>query len=392
MPENSTQGCPVTNDIAFVWAQLAPYHVDRCEAVAKAHAGDVIVYGIQIASTSQEYAWSEARPSNYFRMVTLCAGVSREDAGALRRLWALIRNLPKYKCRHVFLCNYNEPETLLVAALLRAMGRRVYLMCDSKFDDRPRYLWREALKSLWLLPYNGFLASGKRAAAYLRFLGVRTRMIALGYDTVSVERIRTLARSAPAPGGVSYQDREFVVVARLLAKKNIGAVLAAYERYRQRTTSVPRSLIICGAGPLEASLRHDVESRNLTGVQFTGFLQDADIARVLARGLALLLCSVEEQWGLVVNEALAMGVPLLVSDNVGARDTLVRVGINGYVIEPDNVDGLARLMNRLATDHAEWKTLAQGAMDIAEQGDVARFVEGIAALTGIQPAMTAKHI
>jgi glycosyltransferase involved in cell wall biosynthesis len=83
-----------------------------------------------------------------------------------------------------------------------------------------------------------------------------------------------------------------------------------------------------------------------------------------------------------------MGVPVLVADNVGARDLLVRTAVDGYVFEPDNAEGLAQLMCRLSTDEDEWRRLAEGALAAAPAGDVARFVEGVSALTGIGTAPT----
>ncbi|HEY4443168.1 MAG TPA: glycosyltransferase, partial [Steroidobacteraceae bacterium] len=102
--------------------------------------------------------------------------------------------------------------------------------------------------------------------------------------------------------------------------------------------------------------------------------------------LALILPSIEEQWGLVVNEALAMGVPILCSDNVGARDSLVRTSVNGYVFESDNAEGLAQLMTRMATDEHEWRRLAVAAGEFAYKGDVCQFVSAVAnALGDAQP-------
>jgi glycosyltransferase involved in cell wall biosynthesis len=77
-----------------------------------------------------------------------------------------------------------------------------------------------------------------------------------------------------------------------------------------------------------------------------------------------------------------MGVPILCSDKVGARDSLVRTGVNGYVFEPDNADGLAYLMHRLSTDEDEWRRFAEASCRIAAKGDVNRFAEGVARAIG----------
>jgi glycosyltransferase involved in cell wall biosynthesis len=122
--------------------------------------------------------------------------------------------------------------------------------------------------------------------------------------------------------------------------------------------------------------------RELAGVEFRSWLGAEAVAKALATSLALILPSVEEQWGLVVNEALAMGVPILCSDNVGARDSLVRTAVNGYVFESDNSEGLAHLMTRVATDEQEWRRMAEAAAEFSYKGDTCQFVSGVAKVLG----------
>ena len=230
------------------------------------------------------------------------------------------------------------------------------------------------------LPYHGAMVGGRRTVEYLRFLGFRRRKVVEGYDTVDIARIRDLAASPPAPDGTSFSDRHFTVVARLVPKKNISLAISAYALYRVQAGGGVRPLVIVGYGPLEDTLRDEAEQTE--GVRFEGFLQSDGVAGVLASSLAFILPSTEEQWGQVVNEALAMGVPVLCSDNVGARDSLIRTAVNGYVFEPDNAQGLAQLMLRIGADEDEWRRLAEACHDFAEAGDVSRFADATLALLG----------
>jgi glycosyltransferase involved in cell wall biosynthesis len=160
-------------------------------------------------------------------------------------------------------------------------------------------------------------------------------------------------------------------------KKNLFLAIEAYEHYRQEAGAAARALHLCGTGELEEELKADVAKRGLSGVHFRGFLDAAGVAKELGSTLALILPSIEEQWGLVVNEALAMGVPVLCSDNVGARDSLVRSAVNGYVFEPDNAQGLACLMTRLATDELEWRRMAEAATVFSHKGDACQFASAV---------------
>jgi L-malate glycosyltransferase len=126
-------------------------------------------------------------------------------------------------------------------------------------------------------------------------------------------------------------------------------------------------------------------------VVFTGFIQTAQVARKLATTLALLLPSVEEQFGNVVIEAQALHLPVILSENCGARDVLIRSGVNGFVIEPDNAAGLAFFMQLLSDDEDLWRRMCQAAGSRIWQGDVKEFVSAVASqiATDASPAALA---
>lgn len=383
MSEASSSAQPALPGVAFVWGQFAPYHRDRCEAAAARLAGRYRVCGIEIASRNELYDWAPTAAADGFAFSTALPGRSWQDTTRRDRLAALTVELRRSGADIVFLCHFDQPEIFLTALWLRLRGKRVFIMQDSKFDDRPRQLWRECIKAIMYLPYQGALASGSRTKDYLRLLGIAERRIALGYDTISVARIRRLAGVPPAPAGTPFAARHFIAVARFVEKKNLPLLLQAYDLYRRAAGDAGRDLVLVGGGPLEAELRADVARRGLVGVRFAGFLQEDGVAASLAQSLALVLPSREEQWGLVVNEALAMGVPVLVSENVGARDSLVRQEMNGCIFETDNAEGLAAAMLRLASDETEWRRLSAGANAFAERGDVAHFAAAVAQMIGL---------
>ena len=136
----------------------------------------------------------------------------------------------------------------------------------------------------------------------------------------------------------------------------------------------PRDLHLCGSGPMEPELRRIVAAHGLeTRVKFRGFVQTEEVCRTLANTLSLLLPSTEEQFGNVVIEAQAMGLPVILSDQCGARDQLVRAGVNGFIIEPDNPNGMAFFMKMLSQDEALWRDMSLKTAKYAKLGDVVHF-------------------
>jgi glycosyltransferase involved in cell wall biosynthesis len=368
---------PAKPVVVFVWSNFGPYHIDRLEAAAAVLSDTYRVVGIEIAGSTDVYAWDRTEQIIGVERITLFRDRVFESVPRWRLLIALIGACGKAGGRDIFLCHYERVETFFLAAWLRLTGRHVYLMIESKFDDKPRRIWWELLKVLAYLPYSKGLVGGFRGRDYLGFFGFNPERVEFGYDTVSMDRIRKLAGGSPAPEGVDFRDRHFTIVARLVPKKNIAMALEAYARYCRTAGSAARELHICGSGVLENELRKKTSDLGLHKVVFRGFVQAPELSRVLASTLALVLPSTEEQWGLVINEAIAMGLPILCSFNVGARDLLVRIGVNGFIFEPDNPDGLAYFMNVVASDEAEWRRLAKGSTRMTALADSRYFADAV---------------
>ena len=121
-------------------------------------------------------------------------------------------------------------------------------------------------------------------------------------------------------------------------------------------------------------------------------MQATRVAQRLSQGLALVLPSGEEQWGLVVNEALAFGLPALISPAVGSGDLLVRNLVNGYVIELNAPAGLAAAMAALAGDEDRWRAMVAASHERAWLGDTERLADAAEALIAPGNAEAAKRI
>lgn len=362
--------------IALMWEQFAPYHIDRIEAAAARLADQAEVIGVEVATASQTYAWP---PSGAVRGATKCTlfpGQTYEAVGAWRRFRKQLH--ATWGCRLVLVgISYNRPDVLLLAWLLRLTGHQVVMMSDSKYDDRQRSVWIELGKSLLLRCFSAAVVAGHRQAAYFRFLGFDNRPILQGYDTVSAARIRAEA-AAPASTPIRFEDRAFLFVGRFVPKKNLLRLIEAYAAYAATTGAAARRLRLVGSGELEAAIRFRCAELGIADrVDFTGFLDSAEIAAEMRDAAALLLVSTEEQWGLVVNEAISLGTPVIISSTVGAHDLLVRNLLNGVVVEADSTQSIAAAMVHIGSDQARWQQLSDGSSTLTWFSDTERFADAV---------------
>jgi glycosyltransferase involved in cell wall biosynthesis len=132
-------------------------------------------------------------------------------------------------------------------------------------------------------------------------------------------------------------------VGRLAIEKNIDAMLYAFQKVHTELSDA--ELIIVGTGPEEPRLRSMVADLNLSAsVKFSGALRGKDLFDQYSNATCLVLPSKSEPWGLVVNESLHYGCPVIVSEYCGCVPELVVHGETGYVFNPDDSAELAKRM------------------------------------------------
>lgn len=362
----------------MIWAQFAAYHVDRCEAVAGRLGRRGRLRAIEVATTSADYAWEPSGGVVGADKVTLFPGRSFDRVPWPHRYAAMLR--ATWRCDVVCIgLSYALPDAVLLSWTLRLLGRRVVVFSESKFDDSHRSAPLELLKLLVLSCYCAAIVGGRRHREYFRFLGFRRRAVLFGYDTVGVERIRRQA--AAHDDDTEFAERPFVFVGRFVDKKNLLTLVRGYARYALDAGSRPRSLVLVGSGPEERALRDLVQELGIADlVQFPGFLTAEAVSRTLGRAAALVLVSREEQWGLVVNEAIALGIPVIVSYEVGARDLLIGNLDNGIVVDSGDPDGIGAAMLQMTADEAEWNRMREAAYRRAPLGDCACLAEAVEAV------------
>ena len=360
--------------IAILFTQFAAYHVDRIEAAAQRLVGRAEVTGVEYAASSHRYAWERASGLKAARHITLFPDEPYEAVASARRFVAARRALKNADIVCIGV-PWSRPDIVALSWHLRLAGKCIIAMTESKADDRQRGAISEAAKAFLLKAYHGAIVGGSPQKAYLRALGFDDRPIVPGYDTVSLERVRKAAADAPP---LSWERRPFVCVGRLVPKKSFAGLLRGFSLYAKREGQAARPLILVGDGPLRAEL--EARARDL-GIEerviFRGFTDAHRTARELAGALALCLVSTTEQWGLVVNEAAALGVPALISRQVGSGHALVRHDVTGQIVDGGSDSAIAEAMATLAAREDRWQAYSDATRARADLGDVARFADAV---------------
>jgi glycosyltransferase involved in cell wall biosynthesis len=284
-------------------------------------------------------------------------------------------------------------------------------MSESARRDEPRTCWKERIKRQIVDLYSAALVGGQRHVEYLVELGMPRDRIFTGYDVVDntyFARCALEIRNSSLPQAneirkkYGLRQNYFLASSRFIEKKNLPMLIRAYARYRELAGNRDNGqrpannglwdLVLLGDGPLKTNLCRLISDLRLaSNVHLPGFKEYDELPVYYGLAGAFVHASMTEQWGLVVNEAIASGLPVIVSKRCGCVPELVRG--NGFTFDPMNEDELAARLFEVASlsDH-DLEHFREASYRIAAGFGLDRFAEGLEGATTMAINLTPKRL
>lgn len=371
------------NRVCVQWPRFGPYHLARLRATHHLLAEKgVELVGLETAGQDATYAWRVEEGETPFRREQVFPGRTFEAIPPGEMHAGMTRALDRLRPDAVAITSYSFPDARAALAWCRRRRRVAVLMTVSRQEDAPRVRWRERFKSLLVRQYDAALVGGTAHRTYLEKLGFPPDRIFFGVNAVDNAYFRQGAEAARAnPSayahlpGLDVRAPFFLAVNRFLPIKNLDGLLSAYAAYRART-STPWRLVLLGDGPERPRLEARVRQEKIGGVAFAGFRQIDELPAYYGLAGAFVHPTFKDTWALVVNEAMAAALPVLVATGAGCTRDLVHDGENGYRFDPYDADDLAAKMARLATS-ADLARMGRRSQEIIAAWSPERFAEGL---------------
>lgn len=372
--------------IGLLWARYGPYHLARLKgAVRAARERGYSIQGLELASSDDIYEWERVQLDGA-GVTTIFPGQSYESIPVSTMRNAVGRALEEAGCDVVAVNGWSVPEARVGIEWRRSgPGRRAVLMSETKRDDSRRRWWKEWPKSRVVRRCDTALVGGRMQADYLADLGFKRERVFFGYDVVNNDYFETGADAARAEAKAlrrRYQLPEYYFLActRFLPRKNVDGLLQAYRLYRDAVGNAAWALVILGSGEEGERLRRIERELALNNVFWPGFVQYEDLPVYYGLASAFVHPAKSEPWGLVVNEAAASGLPLLVSRTAGARYELVGENENGGLFAPSDPADMARAMSKLTNaSEQDRERMAAASRRIVAEWSPRRFGEQLCA-------------
>jgi len=323
-------------DVTFYWLTMGPYHYARMNAI-KNVAPELNLSVIE-ACNNDDHNW-KSFPDKNFEHYTLLPNKKLSDALVGQAAGKLIRVVEKKTC-DIFVngAGYFHRSMLKPIINFKRDDITTVLWSESTKIDQPRSFWKELLKRRVISLYDAAIVAGNRHQNYLKNLGM---------DAGSIKKVGNVVDNDYYIQTTSAGQRGFVYIGRFLPIKNIALLIEAYHQYRKKCCEVnlnPLSLRLVGDGPTMPEIKKIIQQKDISGVTLTGMLQPEEVREQYAKSSVLILPSISEPWGLVINEAMASGLAVVVSDRCGANPELVEHGGNGFIFDPEDAKELANYM------------------------------------------------
>lgn len=379
--------------IAVVFHRIGPYHFARLRAAGKL----LQTTAIELSNQDITYAWDKVEGAESFKRVTLFdQDVRTQPESEINR--RIHSALSECQPSAVAVNGWATAEVFAAHSWCLKNDVPAIVMSESTAWDEQRVSWKEWVKGRVVRLCSAGFAGGAPHAQYLAKLGMDSKKIAVGYDAVDNDYFKRESDKARANQSElrarhKLPERYFLASARFIAKKNLSRLLEAYALYRQRAlessglksqpTSLPWPLVLLGDGPLQPSLNAQLSTLNLQShVLMPGFKQYPELPIYYGLAGAFVHASTSEQWGLVVNEAMAAGLPVVVSNRCGCAQDLVKEGVNGFTFDPNDARQLSELMLQLTLSQPSAANLQLSPMGLASREIISqwgpdRFASGL---------------
>ena len=324
--------------VLFLYTELAPYFLACVERLVQDH--DVEVHIVRWP-VNQEAPFQ----LRFAERVTVHERNAYDDAGLL----ALVRSIAP---DIAFASGWVDKGYLHVCKALRKQRIPTVMCSDTAWRGDARQ-WAAVIAARFWLPsaFSHAWVTGEAQAAYARKLGFAPRTVRTGFYAADVDRFVELEQRFAAEKALRFPHR-FLCVARYIPTKGQQDLCDAFAALCDAGEAGDQELWIAGTGELYDAVKNSPSGRH-PRITHLGFVQAGDIGKVIAQCGVFVLPSLYEPWGVVVQEMACAGMPLLLSDAVGARERFLEDAVNGHLFPAGDAESLRTTLRMLvlSSDH-----------------------------------------
>ncbi len=327
--------------IIIVLRNIGPYHQSRFESLVNAN---LKVYAFETRPESKEYLWGLSNSLKY-QVIKFPISISREKDISNREIDCFYKkNISLIKPDAIVSVGWADRSYQRLLIYANSKNIPCVVVSDSiikKENNKKRFFLKEILKKIILKGYSSAFVAGKESKDYLLKLGFKDERIFHPWNVIDNKFFENYTIKSK-----KSEYKYFLCVSRFLERKNLFNLIKSFSNYQKEGGSW--GLKIIGSGDLYVKLKKYVDTIiNKEKVEIINWLQINDLVQYYKNASGFILPSYFDNWGLVVNEAIASGLPCIVSKNCGCAVDLIKNNQTGFLFNPNKNDELKICMKKV---------------------------------------------
>lgn len=312
--------------------KIGPYHNSRYKSLS--NQNDINIGIIQYHPQSKRYLWEDFNDNNY-KVFNIARYNSKKKTK--KQIHNIIN---EFNPNVLIIEGWDQQISKYLIFLSNHLKIPSVILSDSRFKDHKRNIFKELIKIILLKGVSSALVAGIESKNYLIKLKFNKERIFQPYNVVDNEYFANYKVNK------NYIKNEFILcVARFINKKNLFRLLNAFEIYKESGGKL--DLLLIGSGPKEQLINNYVAlSKYKNSIHIKYWQQINELPYYYKIAKVFVLASTSDQWGLVVNEALASGLVCLVSKECGCYVDLIEDGSTGWGFDPYDENKLSKLFHK----------------------------------------------
>jgi len=366
------------NRVLFIVNVMSHYQIPLFEKVAEMCGGEIDVVSVRdIPEDRRRLGWGFDEKKIGFSYSVL----KEYSFGVLGRTVlvspGIFKSFMKNKYDVVFIGGYYTLTAWISLVLAKLNGCKLVLRVGTHYSSEASNGWlARTFKKIFFYNIDDFVVYGRLSYEYLCGLGVDEDKIFIEYNTVDVAVLRRLCDNEKClldavrskwKSNFGLSGKVVLYVGQLINRKNIITLLYSAQILARKGEDV--SVVIVGNGPEMDVYEGYVQLNGLSNVVFVGAVPADQVVYYYMAADIFALISINEVYGLVVNEAMCFGCPIVVSRNCGASADLVDG--NGFVIDdPLDAESVVEAILRILSDDRLYHEMSARSYEIIRQYDV----------------------
>jgi len=361
---------------------IAPYRIPLFNEISKHYESFHVLF---LKETNYQREWIVETDKINFSYSILPGFTAKTKYGSPFYFnFGTLLKLKSLKADVVICGGYNHLSYLSAIAYRYIFRKDLILWVESTiYDHRYQSSFLSYYKKFLISLSNRFLVPGTMSRRYLESFKVKYEDIWIARNAVESKRFVGNAKDS------EYEEKilKLLCVSRLEEHKGILDLFKAIQSLNQE--GIRSELDILGSGPQEKKLKDFIEKNGLTNIKMHGFLQQSELKHFYSKASLFIMPSHSDPWGLVINEALSSGVPVIASVKAGGTCDLIINDYNGYVFEPGDVEELVgKIQTYLSLTKEEKNLMRNNSRDYIKHFSMEKSNDGFVEAINNQPNLS----